>query len=62
MESLKMSEKLITEEQKLAISPVKQDRLAIYRLEREYGASLSEIVGERRRLCHSPSIHIRRKS
>lgn len=41
-----MSDKLTTALQKLAISPVKADRLAIYRLEKEYGASLSEIVGE----------------
>lgn len=46
MESLKMSEKLTIALQKLAISPVKADRLAICRLEKEYGASLSEIVGE----------------
>lgn len=43
MESLKMSDKLTTALQKLAISPVKADRLAICRLEKEYGASLSEI-------------------
>lgn len=41
-----MSDKLTTALQKLAISPVKADRLAICRLEKEYGASLSEIVGE----------------
>ncbi len=41
-----MNDKLTTALQKLAISPVKADRLAICRLEKEYGASLSEIVGE----------------
>ena len=46
MGTLKMSDKLTTALQKLAISPVKADRLAIYRLEKEYGASLSEILGE----------------
>jgi len=36
-----MSDKLTTALQKLAISPVKADRLAICRLEKEYGASFS---------------------
>lgn len=46
MGNLKMSDKLTTALQKLAISPVKQDRLAIERLEKEYGASLLEIINE----------------
>ena len=41
-----MSDKLTTALQKLAISPVKQDRLAIERLEKQYGASLLEITNE----------------
>jgi hypothetical protein len=46
MESLKMSDKLTTALQKLAISSVKADRLAIERLEKQYGASLLEIINE----------------
>jgi hypothetical protein len=41
-----MSEKLTTALQRLAISPVKQDRLAIERLEKQYGASLLEIINQ----------------
>ncbi|HYX16032.1 MAG TPA: hypothetical protein VE944_17010 [Nostoc sp.] len=41
-----MSDKLTYSLQKLAISPVKQDRLAIERLEKQYGASLLEIINE----------------
>ncbi|MBW4566309.1 MAG: hypothetical protein KME32_35680 [Mojavia pulchra JT2-VF2] len=41
-----MSDKLTTALQKLAISPVKADRLAIERLEKQYGASLLEITNE----------------
>ncbi|MBW4455313.1 MAG: hypothetical protein KME55_22800 [Nostoc indistinguendum CM1-VF10] len=41
-----MSDKLTTALQKLAISPVKQDRLAIERLEKQYGASLLEIINQ----------------
>jgi uncharacterized membrane protein len=46
MGTLKMSDKLTTALQKLAISPVKADRLAIERLEKQYGASLLEITNE----------------
>ena len=46
MGNLKMSDKLTTALQKLAISPVKADRLAIERLEKQYGASLLEITNE----------------
>ncbi|QMS86334.1 hypothetical protein HUN01_01560 (plasmid) [Nostoc edaphicum CCNP1411] len=41
-----MTDKLTTALQKLAISPVKADRLAIERLEKQYGASLLEITNE----------------
>jgi uncharacterized membrane protein len=41
-----MSDKLTYSLQKLAISPVKQDRLAIERLEKQYGASLLEIINQ----------------
>jgi hypothetical protein len=46
VESLKMSDKLTTALQELAISPIKQDRLAIERLEKQYGASLLEIINQ----------------
>lgn len=41
-----MSDKLTTALQKLAISPIKADRLATLRLEKQYGASLLEITNE----------------
>ncbi|BBD70110.1 hypothetical protein NIES4072_67530 [Nostoc commune NIES-4072] len=41
-----MSDKLTYSLQKLAISSVKADRLAIERLEKQYGASLLEIINE----------------
>ena len=41
-----MSDKLTTALQVLSTSPVKADRLAIERLEKQYGASLLEIINE----------------
>jgi uncharacterized membrane protein len=46
MGNLKMSDKLTYSLQKLAISPIKADRLAIERLEKQCGASLPEILNE----------------
>lgn len=41
-----MSQKLVEALQKLAISQVKLDQIAITRLEKEYGASLTDILTE----------------
>ena len=41
-----MSDKLTTALQVLSTSPIKADRLAIERLEKQYGASLLEIINE----------------